>query len=134
MSTGPIRFGSSPNWDHVGRPRAGRNLPAVTTRRGALRPELLGNLDLNVRSARGAVDGLDDLRERALNSGPTGGLQHDDADSPSREALLIFEIGIGRDDQIETRSLGGIDQFAVLEPRPSIFVSGLDTVFTEEFT
>ncbi len=54
-------------------------------------------------------------RDHLLNLRPTRGHQNDDRDSARGEVLLIPEIGIRRDQDIESLELRGIQQIAVLE-------------------
>ena len=81
------------------------------------------NLDLAIASRRRTIYGSDYCAEDALNPWPARCGEYNDGDSPRGEILLILEVCVGGDEDGKSLSLGGVEQFSVLELRPTALVS-----------
>lgn len=63
-----------------------------------------------------------DHSDLSLNPRPRGGLEHDDGKLSPRQLLLIPEVLIGGEEDIIARTLRGIEQGAIGERRPPLFI------------
>lgn len=73
------------------------------------------NRDLDVTTGRRGIDRRGNAFDNAADSRPARGQEHDDGNPPVREILLVTQIGIGRDENIESSLLGHAKKLAVLE-------------------
>jgi hypothetical protein len=57
--------------------------------------------------------------DRALDSRPARRAEDDDREPPANEVLLVLQVRVGGDQDREAGRLGGVEQFAVLQLRPT---------------
>ena len=80
--------------------------------------------NLNVAVRIDATDCLNHIEQHLLNARPTGGTQNDDCNFAVRKILQVFEVLIGRHQDIEALTLCLLQQLAVAESAPTQFVDG----------
>lgn len=77
---------------------------------------------------------MNDQVNRAVDTRPARGHQHNDGNTACREVLLISEIRISRDQQGEAFSFSRIEQTAILELCPTTLVRGDNLMLRQEST
>src|SRR5262249_26504266 len=63
-----------------------------------------------------------------LNARPRGRLEDDEREATPSQILLIAQVLIGRDQNFKPCTLGGVEQGAIRQGRPSLLICGRNTV------
>ncbi len=93
----------------------GREAREVTPPRREDAPPCSWHSNFRIAAGQRRVNSLNDQVDGTLYPRPARGRQNDDRYAPRRKVLLIPKIRVGRDQQIEAVSLGGIEQTAIGE-------------------
>jgi hypothetical protein len=91
-------------------------------------------LDLRVTPWRRLVNSKKYWTNGALNARLTWRCKHDDGYAAGREVLLVPQVGVGCDQRLEPFFLGGVQQLAICQLRPTALVGGDDFMLRQHAT
>lgn len=91
----------------------------------------LGESNLFIAAGVQVVYGLGDPGDVTPDARPARRHQHEHADPPARQVLLVVDVLVRGDKDVETFGLGAGEQLPVLEVVPAPLVCSLDSVLRQ---
>ena len=90
------------------------------------------NLNFDIRARQGLVDRFGDALSYNLDAWPARRREHHDRYAAINEMLLVLQVRVRCHEHLEARRLRPVQQFPVLQRRPSTLVGGLNRMLLKQ--